>query len=87
LFYLFFPLACRLFRRGRFLLIPLLVLFVLGLVARSRAFNPNPVSREYSYLGGMDAIALGCFTALFVARRRLSRAVLWTVSALGARNP
>jgi peptidoglycan/LPS O-acetylase OafA/YrhL len=53
LFYLFFP-ACRLFRRGRFLLIPLLVPFVLGPIARSRAFNPNPVSREYSYLGGMD---------------------------------
>jgi peptidoglycan/LPS O-acetylase OafA/YrhL len=83
-FYLFFPLACRLFRRGRFLLIPLLVLVALGPFARSRAFNPNPVWREYSYLGGMDAIALGCFTALFVARRRLSRAVLWTVSALGA---
>jgi peptidoglycan/LPS O-acetylase OafA/YrhL len=82
-FYLFFPLACRLFRRGRFLLIPLLILFVLGPVARSRAFNPNPVWREYSYLGGTDAIALGCLTALFVARRRLSRAVLWTVSALG----
>jgi peptidoglycan/LPS O-acetylase OafA/YrhL len=82
-FYLFFPLACRLFRRGRFLLIPLLVLFVLGPVARSRAFNPNPVWREYSYLGGMDAIALGCLTALFVARRRLSRTVLWIVSALG----
>jgi peptidoglycan/LPS O-acetylase OafA/YrhL len=82
-FYLFFPLACRLFRRGRFLLIPLLVLVVLGPFARSRAFNPNPVWREYSYLGGMDAIALGCLTSLFVARRRLSRAVLWTVSALG----
>jgi peptidoglycan/LPS O-acetylase OafA/YrhL len=82
-FYLFFPLAYRLFRRGRFLLIPLLLLFVLGPVARSRAFNPNPVWREYSYLGGMDAIAVGCLTALFVARRHFSRAVLWTVSALG----
>ena len=82
-FYLFFPLACRLFRRGKFLLIPLLVLVALGPFARSRAFNPNPVWREYSYLGGMDAIALGCLTALFAARGRLSRTVLWTVSALG----
>ena len=31
----------------------------------------------------MDAIALGCLTALFVARHRLSRAVLWTVGSVG----
>src|SRR5271170_941851 len=83
MFYLFFPLACRLFRRGRLLLIPLLVFVVLGPFARSHAFNHNPVWREYSYLGGMDAIALGCLTALFVARHRLSRAALWVVGSLG----
>jgi peptidoglycan/LPS O-acetylase OafA/YrhL len=83
IFYLFFPLACRLFRRGRFLLIPLLVFVVLGPFARSLAFNHNPVWREYSYLGGMDAIALGCLTALFVARHRLSRTTLWAVGSLG----
>ncbi len=83
MFYLFFPLVCRLFRRGRFLLIPLLTFVVVGPFARSRAFNHNPVWREYSYLGGMDAIALGCLTALFVARHRLSRAVLWTVGSVG----
>jgi peptidoglycan/LPS O-acetylase OafA/YrhL len=83
MFYLFFPLACRLFRRGRFLLIPLLVFIVLGPFARSSAFNHNPVWREYSYLGGMDAIAMGCLTALFAARRRLSRIALWTIGSLG----
>jgi peptidoglycan/LPS O-acetylase OafA/YrhL len=83
MFYLFFPLVCRLFRRGRFLVIPLLVFVVLGPFSRSRAFNHNPVWREYSYLGGMDAIAMGCLTALFVARRRLSRSILLTVGSLG----
>ncbi|HWZ50335.1 MAG TPA: acyltransferase [Granulicella sp.] len=83
MFYLFFPLLCRLCKRGRFLLIPLLVFVVLGPFARARAFNPNPVWREYSYLGGMDAIALGCLTALFVARCRLSRTMLWTLGSLG----
>jgi peptidoglycan/LPS O-acetylase OafA/YrhL len=83
MFYLFFPLACRLFRRGRFLLVPLVVFVILGPFARSLAFNHNPVWREYSYLGGMDAIALGCLTALFVARRNLSRAALWTFGVLG----
>src|SRR4029077_9214244 len=65
MFYLFFPLICLLFRSRRLLVIPLAVFVVLGPFARSRAFNPNPVWREYSYLGGMDAIALGCLTALW----------------------
>jgi peptidoglycan/LPS O-acetylase OafA/YrhL len=32
----------------------------------------------------MDAIALGCITALFVARFRCSRPVLWTCGVVGA---
>jgi len=83
MFYLFFPLTCRLFRRSRFILIPLFAFVVLGPFARSHAFNHNPVWREYSYLGGMDAIAIGCLTALFVARHRLSRVILWTIGGLG----
>jgi len=83
MFYLFFPLACRLFRRGRFLLVPLLVFVVLGPFARSHAFNHNPVWRECSYLGGMDAIALGCLTALLLARHRLSRPQLWAIGGSG----
>jgi peptidoglycan/LPS O-acetylase OafA/YrhL len=75
-FYLFFPLACRVFRRVSLLLIPLCVFVVLGPFARSHPFNPNPVWREYSYLGGMDAIALGCLTALLCARTSLSRVLL-----------
>jgi peptidoglycan/LPS O-acetylase OafA/YrhL len=84
MFYLFFPLASRLFRRGRFLLPLLCVFIVLGPFARSHAFNHNPVWREYSYLGGMDAIALGCLTALVIAKHRLPRSVLWTLGIVGA---
>jgi peptidoglycan/LPS O-acetylase OafA/YrhL len=76
MFYLFFPLVCRMFRRVSLLLIPLCVFVVLGPFARLHAFNPNPVWREYSYLGGMDAIALGCLTALLCARASLSRVLL-----------
>jgi peptidoglycan/LPS O-acetylase OafA/YrhL len=83
MFYLFFPLACRLFRREKLFLLVLLIFVVLGPFARSRAFNHNPVWREYSYLGGMDAIALGCLTALFLARRRLARTTLWTLGVCG----
>jgi peptidoglycan/LPS O-acetylase OafA/YrhL len=75
-FYLFFPLVCRAFRRVSLLLIPLCVFVVLGPFVRSHAFNPNPVWREYSYMGGMDAIALGCMTALLCARASLSRSLL-----------
>src|SRR6185437_12414575 len=84
MFYLFFPLTCRLFRRSRFILIPLFAFVVLGPFARSHAFNHNPVWREYSYLGGMDAIALGCLTALLLANRHLSRFALWALGSLGS---
>jgi peptidoglycan/LPS O-acetylase OafA/YrhL len=58
-------------------------LVVIGPFARSRAFNHNPVWREYSYLGGMDAIALGCLTALLVSQRRFSRGGLLALGGLG----
>jgi len=83
IFYLFFPLACCLFRRARFLMVPLLIFVVLGPIARSHAFNHNAVWREYSYLGGMDAIALGCLTALFTAKRRLPKTALWALGGFG----
>lgn len=83
-FYFFFPLACRLFRRTRYLVVPLLIFVALGPFARSHAFNHNPVWREYSYLGGMDAIALGCLTALLLTRYRVSRTLLWTSGICGS---
>jgi peptidoglycan/LPS O-acetylase OafA/YrhL len=55
----------------------------LGPFARARAFNHNPVWREYSYLGGMDAIALGCLTALIVAGHTLPRWAYWTAKVSG----
>jgi peptidoglycan/LPS O-acetylase OafA/YrhL len=46
----------------------------------------NEVWEEYSYLGGMDAIALGCLTALALARVNIShgvsRLIGWTGSVL-----
>lgn len=84
MFYLFFPLLATLLRK-RWLLVALLALFVVaGPFARMKAFNPNPVWREYSYLGGMDAIALGCLTAMFLSGRRLSRTWLRCCGAVGS---
>ena len=84
MFYLFFPLFARLFRRTRYL-IPLLAVFIVaGPFARMKTFNPNPVWREYSYLGGMDAIALGCLTAVLIAHRPLSKGLRPAFTLLGS---
>jgi len=83
IFYLCFPLMCRVLRRSGLLLAGLLLFVLLGPFARSAAFNQNPVWREYSYLGGMDGIALGCLTALLSAKARLSSINLRMLGAAG----
>lgn len=83
-FYLFFPLACLLFRRLR-VFIPILALFVfLGPFGRTVLTHGNPVWHEYSYLGSMDAIAMGCLTAILIHRVRLRRRTLLTLGLIGA---
>jgi peptidoglycan/LPS O-acetylase OafA/YrhL len=83
MFYLFFPIVCYLFGRGKLLVVLLLTFVSLGPLGRTVLANGNEIWREYSYLAGMDAIALGCLTALLVAKRRLSRPVLLTVGSIG----
>ncbi len=83
MFYLFFPLLCRLLSRGKLLVMLLLAFVVLGPFGRTTLAHGNEVWQEYSYLGGMDAIALGCLTAIFIARHRLSRNVLRTLAVFG----
>lgn len=82
-FYLAFPWVCRLLGRGRLLIALLLAFVVLGPFGRSVLTHGNPVWREYSYLGGMDAIAMGCLTAIALHGRRLSRTRLWLLGGLG----
>lgn len=84
MFYLFFPPICRLFGRGKLLIALLLVFVVLGPFARTTLAHNNEIWREYSYIGGMDAIALGCLTALLVSRKRFSRPVLSVLGVAGA---
>lgn len=84
MFYLFFPIACILLARRK-LLIPLLVVFVaLGPFARTIFTHGNDIWQEKSYLGGMDAIALGCLTALMCSRMSFSRERLRIACAIGA---
>jgi len=84
MFYLFFPLVARVLRKKGLLVGLLVLLMVAGPFARAKAFNPNPVWREYSYLGGMDAIAMGCLTAMLLAGRKVSRRMVWVCGSVGA---
>jgi peptidoglycan/LPS O-acetylase OafA/YrhL len=82
-FYLFFPVVCLWLGRGRWLILLLIALVAIGPFARTVFAGENEVWQEYSYLGGMDAIAMGCLTALAVPRLRLSRGKLIAVRAIG----
>jgi peptidoglycan/LPS O-acetylase OafA/YrhL len=82
MFYLFFPLVAWLLGRGKLLITLLFVFVVLGPVGRTFTHG-NEVWHEYSYLGSMDAISLGCLTALLMARHRLSRRTLALLVCVG----
>jgi peptidoglycan/LPS O-acetylase OafA/YrhL len=83
MFYLFFPALCWLLGRGKGLIALLLAFVALGPIARTILVHGNEVWREVSYLGGMDAIALGCLTAIAFSRTPASRVVLRTLTILG----
>jgi peptidoglycan/LPS O-acetylase OafA/YrhL len=84
MFYLFFPLACWILGRGKGLVLFFCMFVALGPFARTVFANGNEVWSEHCYLGGMDAIALGCLTALFLSRRPLSRSLIFAFAGLGA---
>lgn len=84
MFYLFFPIACLLLG-GKKRFIAFLLLFVaLGPIARTYWTHGNEIWEEKSYLGCMDAIAMGCLTALLVSRVKFSRRALRIMAACGA---
>jgi peptidoglycan/LPS O-acetylase OafA/YrhL len=84
MFYLFFPIACWLLGRGKWMIAVLVTFVALGPFARTIFSEGNEVWKEYSYLGSMDAIALGCLTALLLSRIPFSRRSLRVLSAAGA---
>jgi peptidoglycan/LPS O-acetylase OafA/YrhL len=82
MFYLFFPLILWRLGRGKLFISLLLAFVVLGPVGRTLVHG-NEIWHEYSYFGSMDAISLGCLTALFVRKQLLSRAVVLALAATG----
>src|SRR5580698_8830827 len=83
LFYLFFPLLARFLGGTKVFLTVLLGFVVLGPFARTIFAHGNEIWEEQSYLGGMDAIALGCLTALLVCRVRWSHTTLRVMAFAG----
>lgn len=79
-FYLGFPLVCRGLGGGRLLVGVLLGFAVLGPFGRTALAHGNAVWHEYSYLGAMDAIALGCLAAMLSFDRHWPR---WRLRLLG----
>ena len=84
MFYLFFPLVARFLSRSNFFPSILLCFVALGPFARTIFARGNEIWAEQSYLGGMDAIALGCLTALLVCRVHFSRTALRVIAVAGA---
>jgi peptidoglycan/LPS O-acetylase OafA/YrhL len=87
IFYIFFPIVCWAFGRSKLrkLFYAILIsLVVLGPFGRTVCAHGNEIWEEYSYLGGMEGIALGCLTALIVSRTRFSRTALWVLGGGGA---
>jgi peptidoglycan/LPS O-acetylase OafA/YrhL len=82
-FYFFFPLACLLLGRGKILVAVLLAFVVLGPFGRTVLAHGNEVWQEYSYLGGMDAIAIGCLTAIGLSHMRLSLRAFRLLGGIG----
>ena len=83
MFYLAFPLLCRVLGGGRLLTGVLLGFAVIGPFARTVFAHGNEVWQEYSYLGGMDAIALGCLTAMLAFARQWPSGVPRVLGILG----
>ena len=82
MFYLSFPLLCKL--PGKLFVVILLTFVALGPFGRTVLTHGNEIWREKSYLGGMDAIAWGCLTALLVSNIRFSRQVRMANTFVGA---
>jgi peptidoglycan/LPS O-acetylase OafA/YrhL len=84
MFYLFFPIVCRLFGRSKLFVGILLGFVALGPFGRTAFAHGNEIWEEYCYLGGMEGIALGCLTALIVSRHRFSPVALRVLGIAGS---
>jgi peptidoglycan/LPS O-acetylase OafA/YrhL len=81
-FYLFFPLACLLFRWRGVGEALLLSIVLVGPFVR-RALQAEPIWQSKAYFACMDSIALGCLTAKLTHAWRISRPVCAALATCG----
>jgi peptidoglycan/LPS O-acetylase OafA/YrhL len=84
MFYLFFPVVCWLLGGSKWLFAFLMIFVVLGPPGRNIFAHGNEIWQEYSYLGGMDAIALGCLTAVAASRITIPNTLILVFGGAGA---
>jgi peptidoglycan/LPS O-acetylase OafA/YrhL len=82
MFYLFFPLACLVFRKTKYFVLAMLGFIIIGPFARTTFFD-NEIWSDHSYLSCMDGIAIGCLAALFSQSFTLTRKIFLFVLILG----
>jgi peptidoglycan/LPS O-acetylase OafA/YrhL len=75
-FYFGFPLVCWALGRTRWFAALLIAFIVIGPFGRTVLAGKNGTWQDYSYLGGMDGIALGCLTAVVTWNKHYSRNTL-----------
>ncbi len=81
-FYLAFPLTCRLLRRETLIALPCLVLIAAAPVYRA-AHADNDIYYLYANLACFDALAIGCLAALLARRWQPQGAAAFTMRTLG----
>ncbi|MBS1827277.1 MAG: acyltransferase [Acidobacteria bacterium] len=84
-FYLGYPLLCRLLPDRRLLGLVAAGLIIAGPLARTTWAGGNEFAEDKAYLTGFDCIAMGCVAAWIVQRHTLSsgiRRVLWWVGVV-----
>ena len=69
-FYLAFPLLCRILRKQLLLILVLVGFVVIGPI--ERVLHPTGIWADYQYLGCMDGIALGCLASIVANKFKFS---------------
>lgn len=81
-FYLVFPILCLFLKREWQFVIVLLLFLMLSPWARTQLYLGNELA-DKNHLAFLDAIALGCMTAILIKKTTLSKWVNWTFLILG----
>lgn len=80
-FYLFFPVVCLLCVKPRYFITTMILFVLISIFART--YSHSEMWQEYSYLGGMGGIAIGCLSALFSHQKKISKKLFSILLTVG----